>query len=519
MKTTLIKNCTLIDGSGKLRINSDVAICGDRIVGVGQSLHKSGIDTTIDARGMILSPGFIDTHSHSDISILASPEAVSKISQGITTDVIGNCGLSVFPISDNNRDHISSLYKNYNVDISWSDLKGYFIELMRREPSINIATLCGHNTLRSSILGYKDTSISENELQLMKESLYTSLKNGAKGISTGLLYTPGKFANFDEIAQLLSIVTEFNGVYSTHIRSEGDCLIESINEAIELSKYAKLNKLHISHIKASQARNWSKLDTVFKILEKETNENFRITADRYPYTESMTQLSIILPEPYDSMPDSQIECELKDKTKFAGLLNKLAEYDNDRWDKIRLVNTQFKPLIPHIGKMFSDISKALCKPAYMICAESIQADSTGSMAAFSGMSKTNLNKILSKKFICCGTDESARPVDYSIGKSHPRGFGSMVRFINMQSILGVPLEESIRRITSMPASIFNLVGRGLIKPGYFADLVLFDREELLSMADFNAPHTLSKGISTVWVNGHIAFQNEIISQVRKGRVL
>ena len=501
MKTTIIKNCTLIDGSGKPAIKKDIAFQGDKISAIESSLPQTGVDNVIDACGKVLAPGFIDAHSHSDISILAAPEATGKISQGITTDIIGNCGLSVFPVSNHNREYLQSLYKNYNVDITWSDLHGYVQELLKRQPAINIATLCGHNSLRSSILGYKDVEVHDNNLEIMKCELNNSLSKGAKGFSTGLLYTPGKFADYREILQLLSILPQYGGVYASHIRNEGDRLIESIEEAIELSTRAKLFKLHISHLKASQPRNWSKLDSVLELIQNCSRNQLTITADRYPYTESMTQLSVILPPPYDSMPDAKIEMELKDDLKFEQLVNELSGYDTHRWSNIRIANTLYAPVALYIGEKISDIATALNISAHLLCAKLIRANSTGTMAIFSGMSPKNLRKILKQDFVCCGSDESARPLDYSIGRSHPRGFGSIARFINLQKELGIPLEESVRRITSLPATIFGLHGRGAIKTGFFADLVLFDPELLNSDATFEKPHTISDGVLRVWVNG------------------
>ena len=519
MITTLIKNCTLIDGSGKSRSKSDVAICGNKIVAIARSLSTTGVKNIINAQEKVLSPGFIDCHTHSDMSILAAPEASGKLSQGVTTDIIGNCGLSVFPVSNLNRDHLNSLYKNYDININWDDLYGYSKELIKRQPAINIATLCGHNTLRASNLGYKNIIPDKHQLTSMRQDLEQALKSGAKGLSTGLLYTPGKFAKTAELTHLLGTLPLFDTIYATHIRSEGDQLIESIEEAIHLAKEAKVRKLHISHLKASQQRNWSKLDDVFQIIKKAQTDGLNITADRYPYTESMTQLSIILPPPYDSMPDSQIEIELIDQSKFTLLTNDLSNYKRERWENTRLANTGYIPFIQYIGLNFIEISDKLNKPPHLICAELIQANSTGTMGAFKGMCPENLKKVLAADYVCCGSDESSRPLDYCIGRSHPRGFGSMPRFIRMHQELGIHLEESIRRITSQPADIFGLTGRGMVATGYCADLVLFDPERFIDTADFTNPHSLSLGIDKVWVNGQLSFDQQLIQHKRSGQLI
>jgi len=412
MAFTLIKNCRLIDGSGTSGIKSDLIISGDKIAAVGSYLPKTGVKTIINAGGKVLVPGFIDTHTHSDISILATPEATGKISQGVTTDIIGNCGLSVFPVSNLNRDHLTSLYKNYDVDIFWDDLNGYKQELQRRQPAINIATLCGHNSLRASTLGYENVAPTSEQLHKMQQKLADSLSAGAKGISTGLLYTPGKFALPGELSHLLAILPRFRAVYATNIRSEGDQLIESVTEAVSLARSSKLSHFHISHLKASQPRNWDKLDKVLDILRQERANDLQVTADRYPYVESMTQLSIMLPAPYDSMPDARIEQELKDNDKFDLLVKELAEYQVERWGNVRLVSTAYDKLISFIGQPLSEIAEQVGVPPFILCAEAVRSNSTGTMAAFSGMSDGNLKKILASDFVCCGSDESARPQSY-----------------------------------------------------------------------------------------------------------
>jgi N-acyl-D-amino-acid deacylase len=515
----LIKNAYLIDGSGADGAVSDLFVKNGKIANFGRNLPENEADETINAKGLCLAPGFIDSHGHSDISILAAPEATGKLSQGVTTEITGNCGLSVFPVTDKNREHLNELYRNYNENISWNDISGYAAELEKRSSAINIASLCGHNTLRAAINGYENNKLSPEKLSEMQELLQKELKNGACGFSTGLLYVPGKFANNAEITALLKTLREDSQPYTTHLRSESKELLEAIQKSIDMCQKAKAPKLHISHLKTARQENWHKLDSVLNLIEKNNSDSLQITADRYPYTESMTQLSIILPEPFDEFDSVALEKELVKPDSYEKLIKKLKEFSPERWEKIKLVTCSDETLAPLFGKTISEIAKTTGKTPYAICAEVLKKDSAGALAAFSGgMSSDNMKRILNQPFVCCCTDENARPEDYSIGRSHPRAFGSFARFMNFVKA-GNSLEEAVRKMTSLPASIFNLKGRGLLKPGYAADLVLFSPEEIADNADFANPHSLSSGIRKVFVNGILSFEDGALTGKRNGHFL
>jgi N-acyl-D-amino-acid deacylase len=514
MPDYLIKNAYLIDGSGAKGAVSDLLI-KDGII----NLPQDEAEETIEAEGLCLAPGFIDCHGHSDISILAAPEATGKLSQGVTTEITGNCGLSVFPVTDKNREHLNELYRNYNEKISWGNVSGYAVELEKRSPAINIVSLCGHNTLRAAVNGYGNKPLSPEKLTTMQERLKKELNNGACGFSTGLLYIPGKFSDKSEITELLKTLREGSKPYTTHLRSESKELIEAIQESIEMCRNANAPKLHISHLKTARPENWHKIDSVLELIEKNNTDSLQITADRYPYTESMTQLSIILPEPFDAFDSITLEKELAKPESFEKLINKLKKFPPERWGNIKLVTCSEKEWAPLFGKTISEIAEATVKEPYTLCAEILKKDSAGALAAFSGgMSSENMKRILNQPFVCCCTDENARPEDYSIGRSHPRAFGSFARFINFVKAENT-LEEAVRKMTSLPASIFNLKGRGLLKPGYAADLVLFSPDEIADNANFGNPHSLSAGIRKVFVNGVLSFEDGKVSSSRNGKHL
>lgn len=502
----LIKNAFVVDGTGSPSKVEDVMVEGERIKTAGTGLSAGRGVEVIDAAGLTLCPGFIDAHSHSDISILAAPEAAGKITQGVTTEIIGNCGLSAFPVNSNNRAHLEELYSNYGIKVSWSSLREYADEINRRKPAVNILALCGHNTLRAAAAGYEQRELSGAQRAAMLEMLNDSLQQGAAGLSSGLLYVPGKFSDATELEQLLTALAGFERPYTTHLRSEGKLLLEAIEEAVQACAAAKQRKLHISHLKVAGEKNWSKLDAALNAIEQAAAQGVNITADCYPYIESMTQLSIILPEPYDDMDDIAFQQFINVEQNFTTVRARLAEYPPRRWQTARLVNTSAPGMNGFAGLTFEQIAAALQTPPEQICAEILRADAAGAMAAFQGMSPENVKRIAALPFAACGTDESARPLDYTIGRSHPRGFGSFPVFFELLRDI-LPLEQIIRKCTALPAAIFNLKDRGLIVPGAYADLTLFDPRKFRSTANFSAPHLPALGVCAVWVNGCRAYDS------------
>jgi N-acyl-D-amino-acid deacylase len=500
----VIKNAVIYDGSGEKPFNGTVVVADGLIkLCTPEDLIVSN-DDVFDAEGLALAPGFIDAHSHSDMSILAAPEATGKTSQGITTEIIGNCGLSVYPVTKHNREHLQELYRNYNVDISWTDLNGYRTELAKRNPAVNIVPLVGHNTLRASLCGYGKHKLSPTETLELQNSLAQCFEQGAQGFSTGLLYVPGKFADGGELTAFLRTVAKYDKIYTTHLRSESNKLSEALIESFDAVLRSGLRRLHISHLKVAGAANWHKIDELFSLLKEARSHGIEISADRYPYTESMTQLSVILPEPYDDMNDVSLEKLLKNDDEYAKIRTALNTLPPERWRTVRLVSA--KNYEKFCGRTFEAIAKEKkCAPS-VLCAEILHSDAAGALAAFQGMKEENMLRIMEQDFTVCGTDESARPLDYSIGRSHPRGFGSMPRFCNILCQNGFSLEKAIQRITSLPAQIFRLPGKGLIKEGFAADIVLFEPETFKDTATFAEPHQLATGIRKVWKSGRIIYQ-------------
>ena len=521
MNTLLLAGGLLYDGSGSAPFEADILLGDGKILRVEPAgkVRFPGAEIR-NLNGCSVSPGWIDVHAHSDASLLAAPEAFGKISQGITAEVSGNCGLSAFPICTGEvREHLRTLYSVYDLDPDWTDFASYAERLERARPAVNAVFLCGHNTLRANVSGYSRRDLPPEALAEMNRLLSLQLRQGAAGISTGLLYTPGCFAGEPELLSLLRTAAAHNGVYATHLRSEGDKLEEALQEAVTLAEQARIT-LQVSHLKTALPRNWHKLDSVLKIIAGARSRGVDLHADRYPYTASQTSLSIVLPAPFDTMTDAAIRNLLQtDPAARKQALDLLVTSGRD-WSRVILSRTGAKTGGNLVGMNLADAASKAGKTPAALVVELLAEDAPGTLGAFSGMSEDNLKRILAQDWVCCGTDETARPADHSLGRSHPRGFGSFPRFIRLLREQNVPMAEIVRRLTSLPARIFRLAGRGMVRPGMSADLVVFDEAVLASAADFRQPHAPADGIRQVFVNGVPAYDGPAKKvTARAGRVL
>ena len=458
----------------------------------------------ISGKGLLLAPGFVDIHSHSDLSFFAAPEAEGLLAQGVTSVITGNCGLSPFPIlTEEVRNHLQEIYARYGERLSWSTFREYAGKLQERAPGVNLAAFCGHNTLRANFSSYTFRESSPRMSACMKDALSETLSEGALGLSTGLLYVPGKFASREELLALMEVLKEKNALYSTHLRSEGAFLEEALVEALELGK-ASSGRVLISHLKTAGKENWWKIGKILEMLESARKEGLELFADRYPYTFAQSSLSLLLPGKYESMSDRDIMAELRLlPEKELELLAGEVDASGRDWEKVILTATEspfaLRNLLP--GKSMKEACSSTGSSPGKLLIRILQEDSPGSMAAFGGMSGENLEKILRKEFVACGTDESCRSLDFSLGKSHPRGFGSFPFFARKLMALGVPPEKIIYRFTGLPSEILHWERRGVIREGAYADLVLLSWEDYKDNATFAQPHAAASGVVKVFVNG------------------
>ncbi len=508
---TVIRHVLIYDGSGTAPFPGDVVLDG--------AVIKSVIPSAIPMKDcrFSLAPGFIDVHAHSDLTLLAAPEAYSKISQGVTSEISGNCGQSFFPVTDKNRAHLERLCKNYRVQLQWDSFASYITALKQAAPAINYNFLCGQGTLRAAVMGYEPGKPSQEELKQMCDLLADIMTHGACGISTGLLYVPGRFSDVDELSAVMSVLKPYSGVYATHLRSEGDDLENALREAFHLARNGS-GILQISHLKTALKRNWHKLENVLKMIEEERTSGLQVYADRYPYTFSQTSLSVILPGEYADMTDAAIQARLSgDPAECVRLVNWFQTESDRDWTQVILSFSSLAEYQPYLGCSIAEIAeKQGVTPAESVM-DILQRDAARAQGAFGSLSTENMRRILNQDYVCCGSDENARPLSLELGRSHPRGFGSFPRFLNMVRQENT-LSEAIRRVTSLPAHVYGLKNRGLIRRGYYADLVLFDENELKDHADFAQPHSPASGIRSVYVNGVESFRDGQVT-ARAGRFL
>jgi len=493
-----LMNGKIVDGSGKTSEEADVGICGDRIVAVGD---LSNVDAKIsfDVSGKLVCPGFIDSHTHSDTFILIEPSAASKIFQGVTTEICGNCGASAAPLLGDYR--LPADWESKHYPKPWKRVGTYRTLIEELRPAINVALLIGHNTLHAGICGYEPRGANKQELPLLKYELERALDEGGIGLSSGLAYPPGSAVPAQELIDLCRIVTQKNGVYTTHMRSESENVLEAIDEAIQIAKQSGV-RLHISHLKVSGEKNWDKLEHA---LEKVRTAG--ANADRYPYTAGSTDLDILLPQWASYGGRSAILNRIRDKKTHQKIRKELLLKPADYWDNVMIGSTQFEDFK---GRFLPEVASLLQKKNADAFLYLIDKDELKTGGIFFSMSEKNLARVLAEPWVSIGSDASLRAPTGPLSKDHPhpRAYGSHVRFLRL-ALDGktVPLPEAIRKMTALPAQQFNLKNRGLLQKGFFADIAVFDPEKLKENSTYANPHQLASGLQYLWVNGILTIQN------------
>ena len=479
-----------------------VLVENDRIIAVEKELYGSCVaDKIYSFKDEIIAPGFTDVHGHSDISILACPGAESKRRQGVTCEITGNCGLSPFPLTGKNREHLEHLYANYGIPLTWENFTGYKQTLADKKVNLRTFSICGHNTLRAAVAAYDTKELSPEQKLEMAVLLEKNLAAGAKGLSTGLLYTPGCFADADEITDLMRILAKYNAVYATHLRSEGDRLLESLQETLDAARNSGLTKLQISHLKTAGKDNWHKLDEVLELINQYRNEGIDIRFDRYPYVESQTMLSVILPPPFDTMPDRDITIALQDEAARETVRNYLKSKPESDWSRWRLTGTNHPEWRKFIGKKYTEIPGNKVEAVI----EQLTFDATTATIGAAGMSENNMLKIINHPLCMPGTDGNALPESTCFGTAHPRAFGAVAKFIRLKLDSGCSIGQAVKSVSSSPADFFNLENIGTLQTGKKADITVFSPDNIDSDADFIDPHRFARGITMTMLDGIAEF--------------
>lgn len=494
----LIKNGRIINGTGNSWLLGDVAIVKDKIVAVGR-LTGWNAPEVIDVQGKIVAPGFIDVHTHIEEDEVKNPLASNFIHDGVTTVITGNCGSSSWPIGD------------------------YLSMLDSLKLSVNVATLAGHNDIRRLVMGEANRKPDEGEMQAMQMAMKNAMQQGAMGLSTGLIYTPGLYANTDEITALAIVAAAFHGVYATHMRDEGDSIVPAIKEAIEVCKAAQI-PLQVSHFKVSGPQNWGRSEETLALIQSARAAGLEVVIDQYPYTASSTSLSTLLP---DNLLDGgydaavlRLQNPATRKSVIDYMLSKLAKRKLEHYGYA--VVAWYQPDSTLNGKTIEAINLQFDRPHTALAEANTILDlllKSNAGMVFHGMSMTDVAYIAAYPFNIPASDASIRI--FGAGQPHPRGYGTHSLFLRQmvreQQI--VSLEEAIRRMTSLPAMQFNIPQRGLLLPGYYADIVVFDPKLVTDLATYEKPHQYAMGYSYVFVNGIQVLENDIQNKARPGQVI
>ena len=543
---TLIKNGTIIDGKGTLAFVGDVLVEDDRIVevipaGELQNFKISEPQNLIDASGLIVSPGFIDAHTHSDAYLVIEPDAPSKVTQGITTEINGQCGGSVAPRYGEAR--LSSDWAAVLGDrLTWRSLAEYREVLAAAKPAVNTVQFIGHNTLRSSVIGYAARAAGDEDLREMSRLLDESLDAGGWGLTTGLIYQPGKYSTPAEVAALAKVAAAKGGYYATHMRSEGDHILEAIDEVIELVKATGI-RAEISHLKTSGRKNWHKIDAVLDKIEGAMSEGLLLGSDRYPYCAAGTDLDVVLPDWAQEGGAPAELARLQIANLRAQIIAEINALDRD-WSTVMIGGTWAEENKRYSGKtvaeilgletldfrpgLASSVSSPLkssvlslkSSPGELITSI-LLADGCKTGAFFFGMSEENLAKIYSRPWIVPGSDASLRAPWGPLGLDHPhpRAYATMPEFYRRVRALGFSREETVARMTSVIADRFGIRGRGRIEKGAYADLVIWNEAEFKAKATFTDPHQFTGGVKAVMTNGVISYCDGKFTGNRGGRFL
>lgn len=501
----LLKDGHVIAGSGRdaVPVRADIAIEGDRIRAVGD-LSDADARKTISLTGMCVCPGFIDVHSHSEFTLLVDGRAEGKICQGITTEINGNCGLSAAPLYGAALEQREKDLEELGIDERWNSFPEYYLLLEKRGFAVNFATLVGHGNLRASVVGYEDRPLLEKDRDRMFEYIADAVRAGARGMSSGLIYPPGIYSDTPELVACAFEMKKQNGIYTTHMRDEGDRLLESVDEVIAIAGKSGIHA-HISHLKTSGEKNWGKLRDVIERISFHNKDRVRITCDRYPYVASSTDLDAVLPAwAFEGGRKKELRRLKKEQKRLARDIRE-AHPETSVWEKV-VISSLFRDKNKWMqGKSLKQIGEALGKDPLDVLFAVLVEEELQAGAVFFTMNEENLQSILTYPYTMIGTDSSARSYDgiTANGIPHPRGFGSFPRVLGryVRELRLLEIGDAVYRMTGLPAKIFCLQQRGVVKEGYFADLTVFDPETVRDRADFNDPYRRPEGIYHVFVNG------------------
>jgi N-acyl-D-amino-acid deacylase len=520
----VLRGAVVYDGTGAAPVEADVALAGERITAVGRRLRVPGAEE-LELRGLALAPGFVDIHTHTDLTLLVNPRAESKVRQGVTTEIAGQDGSSVGPWTRDGAARVAEEWRaRYGVALDFADLGGFFRRLQTQGTAVNLGSMVGAGTVRGTVVGADDRPATEAELAAMVALVEAALEQGACGLSTGLEYAPGAFASTDELVALAAPLRRRGLAYATHMRNEDDELFAAVEEAVAVGRRAGV-PVQISHLKAQGQRNWWKARPVLGMLEEARSSGVDVHYDRYPYTAFSTGITNLFPI---RLLDGGTEAFLGRLAEPAGrdairaaVGEKVAELGG--WDRVRIASTGDAALAGLRGRGLGELAAEWgLEPHAALLRLVLEDRARTSMVAF-GMSEENTERILAHPLGMIASDGGARATygPLSEGAPHPRAYGTFPRVLGhyCRERRLMPLETAIHKMTAMPAAKLGLADRGRIAPGLAADLVAFDAAAVADRATFEDPHRYPAGVHHVWVNGVAVVRDGEHTGALPGRVM
>ena len=525
----IIKGGTLYDGTGAEARITDIAIRGDRIAGIGD-LANATAKTTIDARGLAVAPGFINMLSWSTESLIQDGRSQSEIRQGVTTEIMGE-GESMGPVNDRLRQYMLKNQADIKYEIKWNTLAEYLQYLEKRGISCNAASFLGATTVRAYVIGFNDRIPTPQEMDQMRELVRKEMEAGALGIGTSLIYPPAFYAKTDELIELCKVAARYKGKYISHMRSEGNQLLEALDELFRIAREANI-PAEIYHIKAAGQKNWPKVDELLARIEKAQKDGLKVRANMYSYTAAGTGLDACFPPwtedgGYDALFKRLRDPVTREKIKAE------VSVDSDKWenlylgagspDNILLAAFKSDKLKPLTGKTLAKVAEMRSKDAIDTAMDLVAEDESRIGTVYFIMSEDNVKKELQKPWISFGSDEASQAPEGVFLKSnpHPRAYGNFARvlgkYVRDEKVITLP--EAVRRLSGLPATNLGLDHRGFIQEGMFADVVVFDPATIADRATFDKPHQYAVGMKHVFVNGVQVLKDGEHTGAKPGRAL
>ena len=525
----IIRNSTIYDGSGNPSYEGDIGIHNDQIVAIG-SLLDASTQSEIDASNLVVAPGFINMLSWANDSLIEDGNALSDIKQGVTLEVLGE-GWSWGPLNEAMKNEMVEQQGDIKYAIEWTTLSEYLEYLQKKGVAVNVGSFVGAATVRIHTLGYEDRKATPQEMNQMKGLVNHAMQGGAFGVASALIYPPGIFADTNELIELAKIAAKYDGMYISHLRSEGFQFLEAFDEFLTITKKANIRS-EIYHLKASGEMNWSKLDEVIAKIKKAREEGLNITTDMYTYTAGATGLDSLIPPwvhegGHKALIDRLRNSKLREKIK-----QEIIDPSNTSWEnqyletgpeKILLVSFKSETLKHLIGKTLGQISKERRTSPIDTAIDLLVEDDSRIPTVYFLMSEENVRKKIQLPFMSFGSDEGSY-APYGVflkGNCHPRAYGNFARLLGRycRDEKLITLEEAIYRLTKLPATNLRLSKRGKIKKGYFADIAIFDPKTIQDHATYENPHQVSTGMVHVFVNGIQVLKDGEHTGAKPGRVI